>query len=407
MTKGLLTYPVLACLALASTIQAAQVDDFNLSLTRSEADQRLTKDYNFTILEDTTVRRQWHTAGRRIAMDFDITNEEAICIRITYDTPVARAEAEQDVAKITGGQADSKGWNTTKKGAGEKVGITGKSQVQKLEDGSIIFWEWSNKKCTRITYFAKSPKANRWALKEMPTTSNKSLLGSTSTTPTGVAKSLIADEQRRKNITPTPAVAVAKPEPKPEVKPEPKPETPVAVVTPPKPATPATPATPAKRPAAPATPAKPAPAPAQAPEQEEVVVTQEYSGTWGFWHNVWEDFQNVKDEAGRTDWVVAFREKGTPSLLGVMGGALLIVLLIIWTIVAKIRAKARARANYEKILNKTPKDSAPKVARKSAAPAPEEAPVKDAPAKDAPAKEAPAKEAPAKDAPAKDAPASK
>ena len=60
---------------------AVQLSDLSPTITRTEADENLTKDYAYRVLSDLSVRRIWNLDdNRKLSIDFDAKTGKLICI---------------------------------------------------------------------------------------------------------------------------------------------------------------------------------------------------------------------------------------------------------------------------------------------------------------------------------------
>lgn len=230
-------------MVLGCGVSALEVAELTSPLTRSYADKHFSKDYNYRILEDNTVRRTWQAEGKSIIIDFDIRTEKAVSIFIAYESAVDKSTAMADAKVLTEGRREGCKWITAKKAALDKVGLK-KSRLMRLTDKSLLFWERAGKeKCARLCWFASAPKVDRLTLGGMTEYSGRTALGNIRSS--GTASQLLADEERRMRIEPVPvrtAAAVAEPvrRPRPvqpavsaaEPSPSVSPAAPVAVVVP-------------------------------------------------------------------------------------------------------------------------------------------------------------------------------
>lgn len=194
-------YIVLA--AMASWASALEISDLQLPLFRADADAKLGKNYTFQILQDASIRRTWNLQGKTVAVDFDSSNNQAICVVISYDKPVSRKVALEDCRQLGGDKvAEGVRWAKTKKEAMEKVGMSN-AHVLKLSDSSYLFREDEGKdKSVRVTLYAQAPKTNRFAIPAIQG-DGATALGSAG----GHAdiKALIQDEMQRQGASsPTP-----------------------------------------------------------------------------------------------------------------------------------------------------------------------------------------------------------
>ncbi len=195
----------LACAVLASFgASALEVEDLRLPMTRSEADASLSKNYEYRVLQDVSIRRTWEEGNRRISIDFTPTNDKAVLITIDYKKPVTRAVADRDAAAMAGGKLGK--WRKGKAKKMEEIGLTSAHFVR-TPQGGFIFRERAKKgKYSRLAYFASTPQDNRWELNEFDDSRRVTALGSTAGGE-GVAYLRKDEEKRRK----TPAKPVKRP----------------------------------------------------------------------------------------------------------------------------------------------------------------------------------------------------
>lgn len=322
---------------------ALEVGDLHLPLTRSDADKTLTKDYNFDILTDGTVRRTWHTAKRTISVDFDPQDDAAICITITYANPVSRKTAEAD-ADAMSPDTEAK-WKKTKAEAVEKVGIPAGSSIKEFADNSMMFLEAASAKhkYTAVSYHAKAPRGNRKELQPVAG-DQRTALGATSMA--GNIKSLIKDEETRQS-TPSEVAATGTASAGTERGDagEVAVETSVAVATPPKKATPAPAKAPAPKPAVSAGKEMVTIVGPNGAETVEGTVTTRTVTTGGDA----EEYGNLID---------VVKDKATPVQICIAGAVVLVLLFLIFASAARSRAKKRQKAKFAQVLLSSPTNAA-------------------------------------------------
>lgn len=191
-----------------SVVQAIELSDLRLPLTRTEADS-FTKDYDYEVLSDMAVRRTWRKDGKKIAIDFDSKTDQAICITVTYNEPVSRKMGLADAEIMAGGKVENPKWRSLKNDAATKFGMQN-AEALTLTDGAYLFREVTSdkkKKFTRLSLFAHMPKTDRFSMAVLDATGGKTALGS-ATVGTGV-KDLYADEAARHGAGGGVAVAAA------------------------------------------------------------------------------------------------------------------------------------------------------------------------------------------------------
>ena len=192
--KKILQYVLAGILALTPAVWAIQLSDVSPDLTRTAADENLTKDYAYRVLSDLSVRRIWNLDdNRKLTIDFDPRKDSLICIVVDYRKPVTLEEADRDAADI--GKFENASWRKFDKNKAAKY-FMGRSRAMKFEQG-YMFQELNGaNKCSRLSFFTKQPKENRRLLSEGSTTAS----GSTAMGNSGggsAIKSLLADEEKR------------------------------------------------------------------------------------------------------------------------------------------------------------------------------------------------------------------
>lgn len=193
-------------MAVVSTVQALELSDLHLPLTRTEADS-FTKDYDYEVLSDHSVRRTWRLDGRKVAIDFDSKSNEAICITISYAEPAPRKEGLADAKILAGDKVDNPKWKQVKDAAAGKFGMKNAEALQ-LSDGTYLFREQTDdkkKRFTRLSLYAKMPKEDRSTLAVLDATGGKTALGAA--TVGTVVKDLYADEAARRGTGPADVAA--------------------------------------------------------------------------------------------------------------------------------------------------------------------------------------------------------
>ena len=185
---------VLTCLTLFSpAVMAIQLSDLSPTLTRTEADENLTKDYAYRVLSDLSVRRIWNLDdNRKLTIDFDGKTGKLICIVVDYRTPVSLNEADKDAADI--GKFEEAAWRKFSADKAAKY-FMDRSRAMKFDSG-YMFEELSGaNKCLRLTFYPKAPKENRRHISEGSTVSHSSAMGSTMSG--SAVKALLEDEETR------------------------------------------------------------------------------------------------------------------------------------------------------------------------------------------------------------------
>lgn len=178
---------------------ALQLDEITPTLTRTQADQTLSKDYSFTILDDFTVRRTWVIPGnKRVSVDFNPQNEELLMVMLEYGSGVEPQKAAADVRRITNGGKTK--WKKMDKKKAEKYGVPVNSHNAK-SGSCYAFMEMSKaNKCKKVMIYPTLPDSNRSLLGEADTTSGgETALGNRAGSSIG---KVIAEQEARRLNTP-------------------------------------------------------------------------------------------------------------------------------------------------------------------------------------------------------------
>lgn len=302
---------------------ALEVAELKLPMTRDEADA-LSKDYTYEVLSDASVRRTWLPEDRRVAVDFNVQTNEAICITVTYDAGVTRKEALADAEKLAGGKVKDPKWRAVKSEAASKFGMKN-AEALALSDGSYLFREVEadkKKRITRLSLYAAMPKTNRWEFSPVDASGGKTAMGSSSAG--GAFREIHRDEARRQG-TPA-AVAVNS-----TVAAE---DTGVSTPT----VTTTVKVKPAGKPVS--KPAAPVDAtPAATPQTADVPVAVDAPTT-----------EAAPTPEKRSLMSALGLDNPGPVQYGVIGALALIVLIIIGSCISSARRRARQRAQYAAVL---------------------------------------------------------
>ena len=197
----------LMALSIVSLGYALELQDINLPLTRNDADNQLSKDYSFTVLEDASLRRSWNLKDKTVHIDFDLrAGGKAICVIVEYKTPVSVADARKDISTLTGADSKKKLRKVNKELA--ELGLKGCIGI-KTDKG----WGFaqpsskSKKKCGRVLIFSKKPTKNRLALSPAREGGNYTAMGSSGG---GIDISAITkSEEARRSAKPSTPIASA------------------------------------------------------------------------------------------------------------------------------------------------------------------------------------------------------
>lgn len=213
--KKLFQRALAGLLLLTSAAMGIELSDLSPELTRTSADENLTKNYAYRVLSDLSVRRIWNLdSNRKLSIDFDAKKGNLICIIVDYRKPVTLEEADKDAADI--GKFEEAKW---KKFPTEKAAkyFMGRSRAMKFKQGYMFQELTGANKCMRLTFYTDVPKENRRLISEGEVTSTKSAMGSSGGS--SAVQTLLDDEEKRlytPNKTDKPKT-VAKPKKKPEI----------------------------------------------------------------------------------------------------------------------------------------------------------------------------------------------
>ena len=191
--KKLLQFVLTGLLALSPAAWAVQLSDLSPDLTRTSADENLSKDYAYRVLSDLSVRRIWNLDdNRKLTIDFEPRKDELICIVVDYRKAVTLEEADKDAADI--GKFEEAAWRKFDSNKAAKY-YMGRSRAMKFKQG-YMFQELNGaNKCMRLTFYTKQPKEKRRHLSEGSTSTASSAMGSSGGG--SAVKTLLAEEEKR------------------------------------------------------------------------------------------------------------------------------------------------------------------------------------------------------------------
>ena len=158
--KKLLSLITLLMVFVAAPLSALQVGDVNPSLTRNQADNTLSKDYTYAVLDDFTVRRTWVlSSSKRLSLDFNPQNEQLLMVMLEYGSGTDPQKAAADVRRITG--AGKTKWKRMDKKKAEKYDVP--VNTSNAKSGSCYaFMEMTKaNKCKRVMLYTSLPDSNR------------------------------------------------------------------------------------------------------------------------------------------------------------------------------------------------------------------------------------------------------
>ncbi len=192
--KQFLNLITLLLVLLAAPATALQLSEINPNLTRTQADQTLSKDYTYTVLDDFTVRRSWVISGnRRLSLDFNPQNEKLLMVMLEYGSGVDQQKAAADVRRITG--AGKTKWKRMDKKKAQKYDVPVNSHNAK-SGSCFAFMEMSkSNKCRKVMIYTSLPDSNRSRLGAANTSNSaETALG----TRGGASIGKVIDEQEAK-----------------------------------------------------------------------------------------------------------------------------------------------------------------------------------------------------------------
>lgn len=183
--------------AAMSMASALEVSDLSMDLTRSDADDNLTKDYEYAVMEDLMVRRTWKEDKRRvIKVDFDPKDDSLKSIIVQYKEPVSVKFASKDILDIT--KAPKITWRKLATNRADKYGIN-RARAAKVDNAYILLDTDNSDKCLYFILTPEKPdESPRTILLEVNAEhSNKTAMGSRFSSSGDVIKRLLLDEEKR------------------------------------------------------------------------------------------------------------------------------------------------------------------------------------------------------------------
>lgn len=158
---------LLSLLALPLTTLGLDISQLDATLTRTEADATFSKDYDFTVLSDISIRREWNLTDYYLQLDFNISTDKLIMAQIRYKTPINSKIAIADAVKMAGIKLPT--WKKAKPAQAKSIGL-GDCFYTKTEDNRYFFVEVNgNNNALSTIFFSSAPKVNRRALSEANT----------------------------------------------------------------------------------------------------------------------------------------------------------------------------------------------------------------------------------------------
>lgn len=193
---------LIPAIASAFTLASAlEVSDLSMGLTRSEADDTLTKDYEYTVMNDLMVRRTWSDDSRRIIkVDFDPKDDSLKSIIVEYKEPVSVKFASKDILSIT--KAHKISWRKLSSNRADKYGIN-RARAAKVDGAYILLDTDDSDKCLYFILTPEKPdEAPRISIPVMDLNdSGETALGSASSHSRSAGLAIMDDEEKR-HMTP-------------------------------------------------------------------------------------------------------------------------------------------------------------------------------------------------------------
>ncbi len=163
--KHLLSLIFSLCLVAVGPLAAVELSDVSPTLTRTMADNTLTKDYKYRVLSDMTVRRIWNLDdNRKLTLDFHPSSEKLIMAMVEYRKAVSPKQASRDARQLSG--ADKAKWKKMDSKRVKKYDVARNSRNSKLGDCYGFMEMNSSDKCLRVMVYTSLPTENRRHLKE-------------------------------------------------------------------------------------------------------------------------------------------------------------------------------------------------------------------------------------------------
>lgn len=157
-------FPLLVVLA-GIPAGGLELEVLSPTMTRQDADDYLTKDYVYRVLEDGSVRRTWSPdENSRLMLDFDPKKGSLLSMFMEYRKPIAEEEAMKTLQVMIG--KDKISWAKMPEDKMGKIGVVGARAV-KIGKGFAFFETTASGKCRRITVYPHAPKESRLLLREI------------------------------------------------------------------------------------------------------------------------------------------------------------------------------------------------------------------------------------------------
>lgn len=194
--QHLLTVSLMLMVSLAGGFD---LNGISPEMIRPEADDLLSKDYNFRVLNDMSVRRTWESEdNRQLIMDFETKKDRLLSIMLNYRKPVPMEEATKDFLQLT--QKEKIKWSKLPKNVAKTIGVHEDSRAMKIGKGYAIMEITGANKCYSISVYPRVPKMNRRALTDVGAIAYGAKAIADNTSEKAVA-GLFEDEEKRQ-LTP-------------------------------------------------------------------------------------------------------------------------------------------------------------------------------------------------------------
>lgn len=207
----------LAVLLLAGAVQAIQLEEVSPTLTRTMADNTLSKNYKYRVLSDMSVRRIWNLDdNRKLTLDFNASSDKLLMAMVEYRKAVSPKQASRDARTLSG--ASKAKWKKMDRKRIKKYDVARNTRNAKLGDCFAFMEMNSSDKCNRVMVYTSLPTENRCRLKDAdPNDDGVTALGKRAGG--GLAKTIYAQEERRLKspVSGGSSVAVRRPAPAPAV----------------------------------------------------------------------------------------------------------------------------------------------------------------------------------------------
>lgn len=194
------------CLVAVGSLAAVELSDVSPTLTRTMADNTLTKDYKYRVLSDMTVRRIWNLDdNRKLTLDFHASSDKLLMAMVEYRKAVSPKQASRDARQLSG--AGKAKWKKMDSKRVKKYDVARNSRNAKLGDCYGFMEMNASDKCSRVMVYTSLPTENRRHLKDADLTDGGvTALGARAGSSLGKT---IAEQEERRLKTPASSSSVA------------------------------------------------------------------------------------------------------------------------------------------------------------------------------------------------------